>query len=244
MKKYIKMLIHTLTIVCTVLLIVQINSLAYEGYNKRINDFPEIQLYITKLYRGHIENGKLITEERYTPTLFLKLNIENGWSEETFVQMWSLDNRTECFTVSQAELQTNVGWYYEPMVKLYNAENASKYFPQSKVEEQCRKGWSKTKRVIYQSASKGRLTKSGGVFYFNGHKETWYSQKVLPGGGLKIPGRHVAADGTIRDKDNYICIAAHRNLYSYGSIVPTSLGMGKVYDTGCAYGVIDVYVNW
>lgn len=86
------------------------------------------------------------------------------------------------------------------------------------------------------------LTKSKGVNYFNGHKETWYSQKVLPGGGLNIPGRHVAADGTIRDKDNYICVASSD--YPKGTIVETSLGTGKVYDTGCASGVIDIYTNW
>ena len=43
------------------------------------------------------------------------------------------------------------------------------------------------------------LTASMGVKHFNGHRETWYSQKVLPGGGLKIPGRHIADDGTVRD---------------------------------------------
>ena len=93
-----------------------------------------------------------------------------------------------------------------------------------------------------KSNSNGVLTKSKGVNYFNGHKETWYSQKVLPGGGLKIPGRHVAKDGTIRDKDNYICVASSD--YAKGTIVETSLGTGKVYDCGCASGTIDIYTNW
>lgn len=93
-----------------------------------------------------------------------------------------------------------------------------------------------------ESNSNGVLTKSKGVNYFNGHKETWYSQKVLPGGGLKIPGRHVAEDGTIRDKDNYICVASSD--YAKGTIVETSLGTGKVYDCGCASGTIDIYTNW
>ena len=83
-----------------------------------------------------------------------------------------------------------------------------------------------------------------GVVYYNGHKETYYSQQVLPGGGLDIPGRHVAADGTIRDGDGYICVAADWSYLPYGSIVETSLGTGKVYDTGCAYGTVDIYTNW
>ena len=88
-----------------------------------------------------------------------------------------------------------------------------------------------------------RLTRSKGVVHYKGHKETWYSQKVLPGGGLKIPGRHVADDGTIRDKDGYICIAA--NYVSRGSRMMTSLGPGKVYDCGSMTGQwIDIYTNW
>ena len=88
------------------------------------------------------------------------------------------------------------------------------------------------------------LTASMGVKHFNGHRETWYSQKVLPGGGLKIPGRHIADDGTVRDGEGYIVVASDLSYLSRGSVVLTSLGPGKVYDTGCAYGTIDIYVNW
>lgn len=88
----------------------------------------------------------------------------------------------------------------------------------------------------------GVLTPSKGVNWFNGHRETWYSQKVLPGNGLRIPGRHVASDGTIRDANGYICVASSD--YEKGTIVQTSLGPGKVYDTGCASGTIDIYTDW
>lgn len=88
----------------------------------------------------------------------------------------------------------------------------------------------------------GVLTPEKGVVYFNGHRETYYSQKVLPGGGLNIPGRHVASDGTIRDRDGYICVASSD--LPWGTIVETSLGTGKVYDSGCASGTIDIYTDW
>lgn len=88
------------------------------------------------------------------------------------------------------------------------------------------------------------LTHSMGVKYFNGHRETWYSQRVLPGKGLNIPGRHVASDGTIRDKDGYIVLASDLSYAPRGTIIQTSLGSGKVYDTGCAYGTIDIYTDW
>ena len=94
---------------------------------------------------------------------------------------------------------------------------------------------------VYPSGD-GVLTPEKGVVYFNGHRETYYSQKVLPGGGLNIPGRHVAPDGTIRDKDNYICVASVD--YPWGTVVQTSLGPGKVYDSGCASGTIDIYTDW
>lgn len=86
------------------------------------------------------------------------------------------------------------------------------------------------------------LTKSKGVNYFNGRTETWYSQKVLPGGGLDIPGRHVTDDGLVRDANGYICVAASD--IPFGSVIETSLGTGKVYDTGCPEYTTDIYTDW
>ena len=106
--------------------------------------------------------------------------------------------------------------------------------------------WSQV--VIQQSTTANnsggpKLTRSAGRITFNGHQETWYSQKVLPGGGLNVPGRHVASDGTIRDKDDYIVVAS--DSLPKGSTILTSLGMGKVYDTGVGNNyTIDIYTNW
>ena len=88
----------------------------------------------------------------------------------------------------------------------------------------------------------GGLTPSKGRIWYNGHTETYYSQKVLPGGGLAIPGRHIASDGTIRDADGYIVLASDD--YPRGTVVETSLGAGKVYDTGSGSGTIDLYTDW
>ena len=88
------------------------------------------------------------------------------------------------------------------------------------------------------------LNKKRGAIYYNGHRETYYSEKVLPGNGLQIPGRHVADDGTIRDENGYICVAADPGFLARGTVLITSLGPAKVYDSGCAYGTVDIYVNW
>ncbi len=94
------------------------------------------------------------------------------------------------------------------------------------------------------NASSNRLTKARGALYYNNHKETYYSERVLPGYSLQIPGRHSADDGTIRDAEGYICVAANTSYLSRGTVVKTSLGPGKVYDSGCASGIIDIYTNW
>lgn len=90
----------------------------------------------------------------------------------------------------------------------------------------------------------GHLTKSNGVVYYNGHKETWYSIHE-PGQTVTardIPGKHIADDGTIRDADGYVCVASSD--LSFYSVVMTTVGPGKVYDCGCSHGTIDVYTNW
>lgn len=97
--------------------------------------------------------------------------------------------------------------------------------------------------AVYSLGVSG-LAKSKGAIYFEGHKETYYSQRVLKGSSLNIPGRHVANDGTIRDGSGYIAVAANSSYLSKGTVVKTSLGPGKVYDSGCASGIIDIYTDW
>lgn len=82
-----------------------------------------------------------------------------------------------------------------------------------------------------------------GVLYWGGYKWTWYSERILPGYGLNIPYRHTDGDGFVCDGDGYICLASSD--LSKGTVVSTPFGkMGKIYDCGCASGVLDVYVNW
>lgn len=94
------------------------------------------------------------------------------------------------------------------------------------------------------NASSNKLSQPRGAIYYDGHKETYYSERVLPGTTLPIPGRHTANDGTVRDGDGYICLAANSSYLAKGTVVKTSMGPGKVYDTGCASGIVDIYTNW
>lgn len=92
----------------------------------------------------------------------------------------------------------------------------------------------------HSSSGQGKLTKSGGVNYYNGNKETWYSSRVLY--HYMTPEWNCGDDGVWRDSDGYVIVASSD--LPYGSTIDTSLGMGKVYDSGCASGVVDIYVNW
>lgn len=81
-----------------------------------------------------------------------------------------------------------------------------------------------------------------GVVYADGFTYTWYSENVLPGGGLDIPGRYVNEGGYVCDENGYICVASCD--FEYGTILETPFGMAKVYDVCPESGIIDVYVSW
>ena len=80
-----------------------------------------------------------------------------------------------------------------------------------------------------------------GVIYWSGYKFTYYSEKVLPGGGLQIPGRHVNADGYVADEDGYIVLAGDASM---GTVFETPFGYkGKIYDRGTVGNHLDVYIS-
>lgn len=88
--------------------------------------------------------------------------------------------------------------------------------------------------------------KRDGVRYGeDGTRYTWYSQNVLPGGGLtelNENGRHVNEQGYICDGDGYIAVASSD--HPQGTVLDTPFGEAKVYDTGCASGTVDVYTDF
>lgn len=86
-----------------------------------------------------------------------------------------------------------------------------------------------------------RYLRYHGIVNWNGYKYTYYSQRVLQGQGLKIPGRHINSGGYVADKDGYIVIANDR---PKGTVLPTPFGYkGKVYDRGTYGNHIDVYTK-
>lgn len=84
-------------------------------------------------------------------------------------------------------------------------------------------GLSKSKGVVMFTDSKGVM-----------HRETYYDLPMTT--VMKNCGAAgyytVRSDGAKVDKDGYILVAANLNIYPRCSIVETSIGLGKVYDTG------------
>lgn len=84
-----------------------------------------------------------------------------------------------------------------------------------------------------------------GVVEDGEHYYTWYSELVLPGGGLvelNSNGRH-SEDGFVKDGDGFIAVASCD--YEKGTVIETPFGAAKVYDTGYLQpGQIDVYTSF
>lgn len=78
----------------------------------------------------------------------------------------------------------------------------------------------------------------------SGYSFTWYPEKVLPGGGLNIPGRHVGDEGYICDENGNVCLSSDNLPPGTVVDVPFGSGTGVVYDSGSGDGNIDVYVSW
>lgn len=91
--------------------------------------------------------------------------------------------------------------------------------------------------VIGVKPSGNGLTKSKGVMNFTDskgvvHRETYYDLPMNKVMGSCRGSYSVRADGVKVDQDGYVIIAANLGNYPRCSLVETSLGTGKVYDTG------------
>ena len=97
-----------------------------------------------------------------------------------------------------------------------------------------------------QEAAGGTGFMEAGVVEDNGRTYTWYSERVLPGGGLdelNANGRTVNESGYVVDGDGYIAVASPWGADGIGTVIETPFGMAKVYDA-CEGDSYDVYTSW
>lgn len=103
----------------------------------------------------------------------------------------------------------------------------------------------------------GVLTATGGVNWYNGHKETYYNfsdEKMLEllqyvrNCGVDVPGDYWIREDGCKMVGDYIILACNRDVYPWGSIVETSLGTGISLDTGAFADInptqVDIAVGW
>lgn len=97
-------------------------------------------------------------------------------------------------------------------------------------------------QTVQQQSYSGNSSsfKSQGVIYQNGTRYTYYSSNVLY--HYRTPEWTAGSDGIYRDSSGYIVVAS--NDHAQGAVVSTPFGAGKVYDSGCASGTIDIYTNF
>ena len=100
-----------------------------------------------------------------------------------------------------------------------------------------------------EDAAEGEIYSAGyfrqmGVIEYGGWRYTWYSQRVLPGGGLDIAGRHVDPEGYVCDSQERVVVASVDLEYGTEVAIPFGSGVGIVLDSGCPSGTLDVYVDW
>lgn len=90
----------------------------------------------------------------------------------------------------------------------------------------------------------GGYLRKAGVVWWKDQKFTWYTQRILPGYSLPIPGRHLDCQGFVCDKWDYIVLGS--NTANRGKIIATPFGKyGKVYDAGYVGTYwFDCYTNW
>jgi uncharacterized protein YabE (DUF348 family) len=104
-------------------------------------------------------------------------------------------------------------------------------------------------KPLTKQMGRNRYTTPEGIY----REETYYN---LPMGGVmghcgNGGAMSIRADGVKLDKDGYVIVAAHLGYYPRCSLVETSLGLGKVYDTGAfatgkpeAVHFLDIATNW
>ena len=154
-------------------------------------------------------------------------------------EQWAkIDN----FNSKDFEYIKEVKKYNKEIIKIKDEALAAK---QKKIEEQKAKEKqntiSSTKKNINASYSgSSRNFKSQGVIYQNGIRYTYYSSRILY--HFRTPEWTVGSDGIYRDKNGYIVVASSD--HSQGAVVSTPFGAGKVYDSGCPSGTIDIYTNF
>lgn len=225
------------------------NSTLYAGFAKQLNDsFSKVDT----------EQINLEEEKQDIISASCELNDKITYKEVRKKEVWKLGyiNKEKSDVKNQPEDEATAFEQYELNRKIKYAEHDENWariyygdgwgyillkdISDKKIEPkpEPKPQPTYTTEVVYTANQFRRL----GSIHWGSRRWTWYSQRVLPGGGLKIPGRHVDENGYVCDEDNYICGASQ--LLSKGTIIDSPFGKKvKIYDW-CDIESVDIYTNW
>ena len=127
---------------------------------------------------------------------------------------------------------------YESTIVSINDKNTARKAEAEAAEK--KKALEQQQKQQSYSSSSGGLTKSGGVFNYNGRRETYYSSRVLY--HYRTPEWWIDGEGFYRTSEGYYVVAASD--MSQGTVFQGSKGMCQILDSGCAAGTTDYYVSW
>lgn len=213
----------------------------------------------TVLQSAYVDNAKLIAElttKRIEAFGMADDAIENYndviTDEQKDVLHASEDMMMNALSISEYEKHLAV---FNDVIKACETERArieaERIEAKKKAEEEAaRKAEEQKKQEAAQQSQQNQSQsydggyidlRSAGVVNWGGYRFTWYSQNVLPGGGLNIPGRHVNSSGFVCDGDGYICAAT---AFGRGTTGNSPWGAWKSYDTGVSGNTVDLYCNW
>lgn len=233
-----------------------------------IEDYTEAEDYQVTVQPNDIQfvgdsyfsNESDIVEDENNDLPVLDLNIEDSSgklyaSDAIKVRCMPTKDEESLGTINKADEVTITGKCGDWTRIAYNGTDGfvlSEYLCDTKPQTQSISDYSSDYSYSYDGS---KLTKSKGVNYGPSGKETYYN---LPMNGVVRIMRNqgfseeeypywVREDGT-KMLGDYIMIAANLDERPRGSLVPTSLGMGLVCDTGGFASTsrtwIDIATNW
>lgn len=133
-----------------------------------------------------------------------------------------------------------LGEYENTVNSMFDKNAARKAEAEAAEKKKALEQQQQQKQESYTSPSSGGLTKSGGVFNYNGRRETYYSSRVLY--HHRTPEWWVDGEGFYRTAEGYYVVAASD--IAQGTVFQGSKGACQVLDSGCAAGTTDYYVSW
>ena len=164
-------------------------------------------------------------------TVFNTLN-----KEKTFINISKEEQQKEDIIVKENSEEIT---YEEPVLEDENflSDEAIESVPTDNIDNSFT---TENNYSINYTSSQSGLTQQGGVNYYDGRTETYYSSNVLY--HYRTPEWTLDNEGFYRTDEGYYVVAASD--MPQGTVFEGSKGTCIVLDSGCNAGVTDYYVGW